>query len=199
MSTEAAQQPSISLVSDATPSQGRGRGRGRSRGRGRGQGIGHALPSRQTCADGAPVNVVDHQSGPQPPSAAGRLLEISRAASSSAGHLPATDRRSTLRNTGQQEQQHVSLQAQSSQGARQLQPRHRSHRPRHRGPRQHNEQAQHASLDCSRPDTTFGVKLPVDSNLELPDCVICCEALQARGNVTCCLGLLQMQCRSVIQ
>lgn len=181
MSTEAAQQPSLSLVSDATPSQGRGRGRGRSRGRGRGQGRGQTLPSRQTFADGVPVNVVDHQSRSRLPSAAGRLQEVSRAASSSAGHLSATDRRSTLRNTGQQDQQHVCPQAQSSQDARQLQPRHRSHRPKHRGPRQQNEQAQHAPLDYSRPDSTIGVKLPVDSNLELPDCVICCEALQARG------------------
>lgn len=182
MSTEGPQQPSIHLVPDATePSRGRGRGRGRSRGRGRGQGRGGRPSFQPQDADGAPVNVVDHQ----------RLQSQSRAnrddtqraehSSSSAGRLAATDRRSAP------QQQHN---AHSSQEARQLQPRHRSQRPRHRGPRHQNEQAQYARPESARPDSISGVALPQVSGLELPDCVICCEPLQVKCMLQITLSLV---------
>ena len=176
MSTEGPQQSFIPLVPGAVdrPSRGRGRGRGRSRGRGRGQGRGGRSSFHSQSTD-APV-VVDQQRSLSPSSAI-RPQEAPHAASSSGDRLAATDRLSSRR----QEQQQYNPQAHSSQEARQLQPRHRSQRSRHRGPRHQNEQAQQAPLGSSRLDSTSGFMLPQGSSLELPDCVICCEAMQVRG------------------
>ena len=179
MSTERPQQPSTPLVPNATdrPNRGRGRGRGRSRGRGHGRGRGGRSSFHQQAVDGAPVNVVDHQRS-QAQSSANTIAEHAQEAmhgSSSAGPLPATDRRFAPQ---QQQQQYT---AHSSQEARQLQPRQRSQRPRHRGPRHQNERAQHAMLGPAIPDSTAGLMLPHVGSLELPDCVICCEPLQVKG------------------
>ena len=182
MSTEGSQQPSIPLDLNATdrPSRGRGRGRGRSRGRGRGQARG-PRPFQQQAAGGAPVNVVNHQRLQSQSSTNADHTQEALHASSSAGRLVATDRRSAPQ---QQQQQYVTH---SSQEARQLQPRHRSQRPRHRGSRHQHEQAQHAALGCVKPDSTDGLMQPQVSGLELPDCVICCEPLQVQ---TCCKSVL---------
>ena len=192
MSTECPQQPSIPLVPNTDrPGRGRGRGRGRSRGRGQGRGRGGRSSLHRQAADGAPVNVVDHQrsQAQSPADAVAEHAQQVMHASSSAGRLAATDRRFAP----QQQQQQYN--AHSSQEARQLQPRHRSQRPRHRGPRHQNEQAQRATLGSAIADSTAGLMLPQVSGVELPDCVICCEPLQVKG----LLSLFQLCSTAYIQ